>query len=153
MINSQNTNFCIFSGTCNFQLLTTSSKSFQFVFILLLLTAKCKRFLNKLPAHRALLKILHTAITQARVSTRQEHPVHSPILANNTVFAILLWRVYFTFRESGLFQQTLVCALFFWRGIVGGSGVIICGHEKLLQIKETSLKIITNDNYPWNLGS
>lgn len=125
----------------------TPSKSFLLVFLLLLLTAKRKRFLNKLPAHWALLKIPNTAITQARVSTRQEHPVHTPVLANNTVLAVLFRRLHFTFRQPSLFQQTLVYAFFFWGGIAGGSGIIICRHEKLLKTKETSLRIVTNDNY------
>jgi len=98
---------------------------------LLLLTAKGKGFLNKLPAHGALLEIPNTAITQACVSTGQEHPVHSSVLANHTVLAVLLRRLRFTLGQPGLFQQTALSALFFWRGIAGGSGIIICRHEKL----------------------
>lgn len=126
---------------------TTSSKSFQFVFILLLLTAKCKRFLNKLPAHRAPMKIPHTAIAQARVSAGQEHPVHGPVLANNAVLATLLWRLYFAFGESSLFQQASVCAFTFWRGIARRSGIIICRHEKLLKNQRNKFK----DNYKCQL--
>ena len=122
----------------------TSSKSFfHFVFILLLLTTKCKGFLNKLPAHGALLEVPDAAVAQARVPTRQQHPVHSPVLAHDTVPAALLRRLQLAFRQSSLFQQTSVCTFVFRRGITGGSGIIICRHEKLLKIKETSLMTIT----------
>lgn len=131
-----------------FSVVTTFSESFQFVFILLLLTVKCKRLLNELPAHGAPLEIPHTAVAQARVPAGQQHPVHGPVLANNAVLAALLRRLYVTFRKSSLFQQAAVCAFTVWRGIAGRSSIIICRHEKLLEkIKETSLKMITNVNY------
>lgn len=59
-------------------------RDFQFVFILLFLTAKCKRFLNELPTHLALLKKYLTQPSHmlTRVFTWQETCAHSPVLQN-----------------------------------------------------------------------
>ena len=131
---------------------TASSKSFQFVFILLLATAKRKRLLDELPAHGAALEVPHAAVAQARVPAGQQHPVHRPVLAHHAVLAVLLCSVRRTSRESSPLQQTVGCALFFRRGIAGRSGVVICGHEKLLKNQRNKFKIITNGNYSLTLG-
>lgn len=119
---------------------TTSSKSFQLVFIWLLATVKRKRLLNELPAHGAALEVPHAAVAQARVPAGQEHPVHRAVLAHHAVLAAVLGRVPRAAGEPSPLQQTVVRAVFFRGGTAGRSGVVVCGHEKLLKNQRNKFK-------------
>lgn len=130
----------------------TASGGFQHVLVWLFLTAKCKGFLHKLPAHGTLLEVTHTAVAQARVPARQEHPVDAPVLAHHTVLAALLHRLRFAPSQAGLLQQALLGTPVCRGGVAGGAGATICRHEKLLKVKETSRKAIVNNSYSLNLG-
>lgn len=108
------------------------SGGFQHVLVWLLLTAERKGFLHKLPAHGALLEVAHTAVAQAGMPARQQHPVHAPVLAHHTVLAALLHWLHITPSQSCLLQQALLGISVCWGGPAGGTGAAVCRHEKLL---------------------